>query len=99
MFTVYVLQSEKDRRLYVGFTSNLIKRLDEHNKGRTKSTKGFRPWKIVYFEKANTRLEARNREKYLKSGIGKEKIKRFLKNNNSTDTYLSAGREQKFPKL
>jgi len=77
MYTVYGLISGKDGRIYVGFTQDLKRRLEEHNSGGVFSTKGFRPWKVLYTEKANTRQEARTREKYLKSGIGKE----FLKSN------------------
>jgi len=75
-YTVYAIKSSVDDRIYVGFTGNLEKRLKEHNQGKTKSTKGFRPWDLVFNEDVETRLEARNREKYFKSGCGKE----FLKN-------------------
>ncbi|WP_262904782.1 GIY-YIG nuclease family protein [Echinicola marina] len=47
----------------------------EHNAGRTKSTKGYVPWKLIYKEAAESRVIAREREKYWKSGIGKEKLK------------------------
>ena len=75
MYYVYVLKSESNWRFYVGLTINIERRLSEHNKGYTKSTKGFRPWALFFFESFNTRIEARSREKYLKSGIGKEYIK------------------------
>lgn len=76
MFTVYAIQSEVDKRIYVGFTADLNRRLKEYNSGKTRSTKGYRPWKLIYTEETESRLIARNREKYLKSGVGKE----FLKN-------------------
>ncbi|WP_248724525.1 GIY-YIG nuclease family protein [Seonamhaeicola sp. ML3] len=76
---VYVLISEKDGRFYVGMTSNVEKRLAEHNAGRTKSTKGYRPWKLFFFESLDNREEARKREKYLKSGYGKQWIKEKYK--------------------
>ena len=60
-------------------TSDVNKRLNEHNAGKTKSTKGYRPWKLFFYEKYNSREEARKREKYLKSGIGKEWIKEKYK--------------------
>jgi len=75
-YVIYAIKSSVDNRIYVGFTENLEKRLKEHNQGRTKSTKGFRPWFLIYNENVETRIEARKREKYLKSGCGKE----FLKN-------------------
>ncbi len=62
----------------VGFTENLERRVSEHNSGKTKSTKGYRPWKLVYKEVCKTRLEARKREKFLKSGAGKTIIKEYL---------------------
>jgi putative endonuclease len=78
MYIVYAIQSEKDGRIYVGFTRNLLKRLKEHNNGRTKSTKFYIPWKIIYFEECKNRIEARNSEKYWKSGSGKEKLKELV---------------------
>ena len=75
MFFVYVIRSEKDGRFYVGMSENVEKRILQHNKGMTFSTKGFRPWKLFLFEKFETRDEARKREVYLKSGSGKELTK------------------------
>lgn len=72
---VYVLRSEVDGRFYVGMTQNVKRRFQEHNNGKTKSTKGYRPWILFFYEEYETRLEARKREKYLKSGIGSEYIK------------------------
>ncbi len=65
----------KGLRFYVGFSEDVEKRVIEHNSGKTKSTKGYKPWKLFFTEPYVTRIEAREREKYLKSGIGKEKIK------------------------
>ena len=76
MFTVYAIQSQVDQRIYVGFTQDMDRRLTEHNSGKTKSTKGYRPWILIYTDQKDSRTEARKREKYLKCGIGKE----FLKN-------------------
>ncbi|PIB39354.1 GIY-YIG nuclease family protein [Maribacter sp. 4G9] len=72
---VYVLRSLKDRRLYIGMTSDIDRRLNEHNSGRTKSTKGYRPWELVYKESYPDIASARKREKYLKSGYGKQWLK------------------------
>jgi putative endonuclease len=77
MYYVYAIQSQKNSRIYVGLTSDLEKRLTEHNKGKTRSTKFYIPWKNIYFEVCNDRIEARKREKYWKSGIGKEKLKKM----------------------
>jgi putative endonuclease len=80
MFYVYVLKSEKDGRFYKGMTSFLEKRVKQHNLGQNKSTKGFLPWDLVYYEEFQTRGEARIREKYFKSGEGREFLKRKLNN-------------------
>ncbi|WP_203293444.1 GIY-YIG nuclease family protein [Luteirhabdus pelagi] len=71
MFYVYVLYSSMSERYYVGITNNLVRRLDEHNSEKVASTKPYLPWKIVHQETFETRLEARNREKYLKSAAGR----------------------------
>ena len=72
---VYVLRSLKDGRFYVGMTTDLDRRILEHNNGKTKSTKGYRPWELFFSEELETRDLARKREKYLKSGYGKQWIK------------------------
>jgi putative endonuclease len=72
---VYVLKSEKDGRFYVGMTQDLANRLKEHNSGRTRSTKGYQPWVIIHEEIYPDRKAARKREKYLKSGYGKQWLK------------------------
>jgi putative endonuclease len=77
-YTVYAIRSKVDERIYVGFTQDVQKRFLEHNRGETKSTKGYRPWVLVYTEEVDSREEARNLEKYYKSGSGKEKLKRLL---------------------
>lgn len=71
MFYTYVLRSLLNGRRYVGMSANPEKRLLQHNAGSTKSTKGFRPWKLVYIEEFKTLQEARDREVYLKSGVGR----------------------------
>ncbi len=77
MYFVYAIKSGLDGRVYVGFSSNVEKRIKEHNAGKTKSTKGFRPWRQIYSETVETRLTAREREKYFKSGMGKEFLKKL----------------------
>lgn len=75
MYYVYAIKSIKDGRIYVGLSSNIERRILEHNSGYVFSTKGFRPWKLIYKEEAINRKEARIREKYFKSGFGKELLK------------------------
>jgi putative endonuclease len=78
MHYVYILKSEKDGRLYKGMTFDLAKRLQIHNQGKVRATKGYRPWRLVYSEEYSTMMEARSRELYFKSGVGRD----FLKSMN-----------------
>jgi len=66
MFYTYVLQSNKNDKLYIGYTENLKHRLVEHNQGLNLSTKHDRPWKIIYYEACLSKSDAKKREKYLK---------------------------------
>ena len=75
VYSVYAIKSLKDNRIYVGLSKNVEARLVQHNAGKTKSTKGYRPWQLIYMEEVGSRIEARQHEKYLKSGIGKEYLK------------------------
>ena len=61
--------------IYVGLTDTVARRIDQHNKGQNRSTKAYKPFKLIYTEVFQTRKEAREREKYLKSGVGKEFLK------------------------
>jgi len=74
---VYVLVNLQNR-IYVGMSQSLNLRLKDHNYGRVFSTKGYRPWSILYYEECADRKSARVREKYLKSGVGKEFLKTKL---------------------
>ncbi|MFZ1978689.1 MAG: GIY-YIG nuclease family protein [Bacteroidota bacterium] len=80
MYTVYVLTSLKDGKHYTGYTSDIKRRLKEHNAGKTASTKRRRPFKLIYSEEYNSELEAKEREKILKSGKGREELKEILIN-------------------
>ena len=75
MFVVYAIKSLKREYIYVGLTNDLIRRLAEHNDGRNRTTKPYRPFKLIYTEEFNLRSEARIREKYFKGGSGKELLK------------------------
>ena len=74
MFYVYVLQSLGDTGLYIGFTSDLRRRLREHQNGESRSTYFRGPWKLIYYEAYVDQLDAEGRERFLKSGSGR----RFL---------------------
>lgn len=78
MFYVYVLQSQKTTRLYIGKTMNLKRRFSEHNSGRNQSTKPYIPWDIIYYEAHTHREDMNRREKYLKTTQGNRAIKKML---------------------
>lgn len=78
-FYVYVLQSMKNLNLYIGFTSNLRKRLQEHNRGLNFSTKPFIPWQVIHYEAYRNEKDAKRREGYLKTNQGARLLKRMLK--------------------
>ncbi len=74
MFYVYVLQSQRDTGLYIGYTNNLKHRLRQHNSGESKATSYRRPLKLIYYEAYLAKKDAEGREQFLKSGSGR----RFL---------------------
>ena len=65
-FTVYILESERLGKYYVGSTSDVEARILRHNQGRSKYTKSGMPWRLVYTEDYATRSEAVNRERQIK---------------------------------
>lgn len=79
MFYVYVLLSEKDGNYYTGSTNDLKRRFKEHKAGRVNSTKNRLPVKLVYYEACLNETDTRNRERYLKSGMGKKYLRNRLK--------------------
>ena len=84
MYFVYVLRSLRTGRSYVGFTTNLLQRLAQHNSGITKSTKNRGPWELVHQEVFQTRAEAMRRERYWKSGRGREELKPIVDSHRAT---------------
>jgi len=79
MYYTYVLLSEKDNKLYVGYTKDLKQRFEQHHKGHVESTSNRRPLKLIYYEACLDRSDATNREKYLKSYHGRMFLKKRLK--------------------
>ena len=69
---VYALRSRTQRYIYVGMAQDLVERMMRHNEGRERTTKPFRPFELIHAELAADSVEARLREKYWKSGRGKE---------------------------
>ena len=72
MFHVYVLRSEKTGRRYVGSSQDIEARLQQHNTGQSLATKHGAPWKLIHQEEFPTRAEAVRRERFYKTGKGRE---------------------------
>jgi putative endonuclease len=77
---VYILQSQKDNCLYVGISRNPEKRLQQHNAGKTFSTRNRRPFELRYTEKHDSLHQARQREKFLKSYSGASEKQKLANN-------------------
>ena len=78
MYYVYIIQSIHRKRLYKGSTTDLPRRIGEHNLGNVSSTKAYVPWKLVYYEAFLNKTDALREELFLKSGKGKDRIKYLL---------------------
>jgi len=79
MYYVYILLSQKDGKWYTGYTDNLKRRFEEHNKGLNYSTTKRRPFELIYYEACIDEDDAKAREEYLKSGMGKRYVRNRLK--------------------
>lgn len=79
MYYVYILKSKKKNWLYAGYTANLKKRFDEHQKGLTKSTKPYRPFELIFYEAYKSKIDAKRREIYFKTAKGKRSLRLILK--------------------
>jgi len=77
-YYVYVLKSKKDKKRYVGMSKDPYKRVKDHNSGHVKSTKGRGPFEISYKEECKSREIARQKEKYFKSGSGRELLDKII---------------------
>jgi len=77
-FYVYAIKSLNNNYVYIGLTSNLEKRLKEHNRGKTKSNNSYRPFKLIFSKTFSSRTDPRNAERKLKQGSGREFLKRLL---------------------
>ena len=78
MIILYVIKSEKNSDLYTGICKDLNQRLKDHKDGKNRYTKGLRPWALVLTEKYPDWKSAREKEKFYKSGFGKEILKNKL---------------------
>jgi len=77
-YYTYILKSLKNNSLYIGYTSDLRKRFERHNKGLNKATKPFIPYKLIHYEAFLNRIDAKRREVYLKSGWDFKSIQKML---------------------
>uniref|UniRef100_A0A7V2ZKQ4 GIY-YIG nuclease family protein n=1 Tax=Ignavibacterium album TaxID=591197 RepID=A0A7V2ZKQ4_9BACT len=77
MIYVYAIKSKTRKYIYVGMTADINDRLKRHNSGYEKTTRSYRPFELIYIEEFENRKAARVKEKYLKSGTGKEFLKRL----------------------
>jgi putative endonuclease len=78
LYTVYAIKSLVKNYIYVGLTTKLNDRFKRHNSGYERTTRSYKPFELIFTEEHNLRQDARKREKYLKSGIGKEFLKSLL---------------------
>ena len=78
MFIVYVLQSLKDYKTYVGYTDNFERRFKQHNSGQSKATKYRAPFRLLFIEEFDDRKIAKKRELWWKSGAGRRKLKEIF---------------------
>lgn len=78
-YYIYILYSLRDNGWYIGFTANLKNRLKDHARGQVTSTHSRTPLKLIHYEYFINITDAKAREKFLKSGYGRQQIKAFLK--------------------
>jgi len=78
MWFVYVIKSSRKNYIYVGLTKDITRRLRQHNGGREQTTRPYAPFNLIHTEEFPDRISARKREKFLKSGCGKEFLKAKL---------------------
>ena len=83
-FYLYILQSEKTGKHYVGVTKEIATRLAQHNRGAVKSTRSGRPWKLLYSEEYNSSSEAARRERYIKNQKSRAYIEDLIKSKDNT---------------
>ena len=79
MYYVYIIYSKKLNKKYIGFSRDIKNRIRYHNTGQSKFTARGLPWKLIYLEMFVSELDAREEEKFLKSGKGRDRIKFLLK--------------------
>jgi len=89
-YYVYVLLSLKDKKFYIGYTSDLKRRLQEHKRGKNISTKPRRPLKLIYYEAHLSKKDAQRRERYFKTSKGKSTLRQIVR--DSTKSIMQINR-------
>ncbi|MEK7078804.1 MAG: GIY-YIG nuclease family protein [Patescibacteria group bacterium] len=88
MSTVYILQNNQSKRYYIGSTNDIDRRITEHNRGQTKSTRVAGNWMIVYKEEFDNRIDAKRRERQIKSYKGGNAFKKLISNISDNNIQL-----------
>ncbi|MFQ5797625.1 MAG: GIY-YIG nuclease family protein [Bacteroidota bacterium] len=88
---VYILFSWNDRKLYIGESTDVRRRLLDHNEGRVASTRNRRPFELIRVEEFATRYEASKRERFLKSPAGWKETKNIKKTFSSPRGVAQSG--------
>ena len=91
MFYVYLLHSARDDGFYIGFSTDLKRRLSQHTRGASFATKSRGPWKLIYYEAYTEREDAEGREKFLKSGAGRRFLRAQLRHYLRVKGFASRG--------
>lgn len=78
-YYVYVLHNSQKNFIYIGYSENLRNRFGEHNLGKVKSTKAYKPLRLIFYEAYVTKSDAKRREEYLKSNKGRTTLLTMLK--------------------
>ncbi len=95
IFYTYILYSDKKDKFYVGYTSDIDKRLDKHNSGSSRSTKDGIPWKLVYFEEFETKSEAIKREIQIKRMKSRKYIESLIVNSRRSSRRVGKSRRSR----
>lgn len=88
-FYVYVLHNPSKNFIYIGYSKNIKQRFQEHNEGKAKSTKFYRPLKLIFYEAYLNKSDAKRREKYLKTNKGKTTLTTMLTNYLNSSSEIS----------
>ena len=79
MYYVYVLQNDKNKTIYIGYTKDLKQRIKEHRRGNTVTTKRLKTYTLVFYEAFRSKLDAKRREYYFKSTKGNSSLKQIIR--------------------